>query len=187
VQRSRKEKNPNKQDAIEKDFGHIAAWLATHPRGKTFDKQKEPTLAAGYRAFTDRCAECHAYEGEGGGEVGSSGPDLTGYGDANWLRLMIMSPDHPARYGTRNRMPGFRDLEGPTGAVTSQELQRTRTLLFKEIAEDDSQAEKKKKDIEEATRVVNLSDIDRELIIRWLLKDDRVVFGGAPISGPPKK
>ena len=34
---------------------------------------------------------------------------------------------------------------------------------------------------------IQLSDVDRELIIRYILNDDRVVFGGAPISGPPQK
>ena len=58
--------------------------------------------------------------------------------------------------------------------------------LFKhaEAAGDD---EKKKKQVEESTRVVNLSDIDRELIIRWLLQDYRVVFGGEPISAAPPR
>ena len=101
-----------------------------------------------------QCTECHPDEGKI-----KSAPELTGYGDAEWLRLMIMSPSHPARYGTRNRMPAFRDLEGPTAAVTQEELKRTKELLLREIPEDDAQAAKKKKDIEEATHVVNLSDL----------------------------
>jgi hypothetical protein len=32
-----------------------------------------------------------------------------------------------------------------------------------------------------------MSDIDRELIIRYLTGDHRVVFGGQVISGPPLK
>ena len=36
------------------------------------------------------------------------------------------------------------------------------------------------------TKFVQMSDIDRELIIRWLLGDYRVVFGGEPISTAPK-
>ena len=43
-----------------------------------------------------------------------------------------------------------------------------------------------KKELDEATKVVQLSDVDRELIIRWLLQDNRVVFGGEPIAPPVK-
>src|SRR5205085_5397 len=95
----------NKNDPkIAEDFDTVAEWLAGHPRGT------QPSTSRGAKVFNKRCARCHSYEGQGGGEPGSA-PDLTGYGDAEWLRLMIMSPDHPQRYGTRNRMPGFRDLE----------------------------------------------------------------------------
>src|SRR5205823_2399105 len=38
-----------------------------------------------------------------------------------------------------------------------------------------------------ATDVIQLSDIDRELILRWMTGDDRVVFGGEPITGPPRR
>ena len=54
-----------------------------------------------------------------------------------------------------------------------------------EAAKKDFEA--KKAEIEAAHRVVNLSDIERELIVRWMLKNFRVVFGGETISGPPKK
>ena len=61
-------------------------------------------------------------------------------------------------------------------------------FLRRGLSEDASDADKKKKEqeIDDATKVIQLSDIDRELIIRFLLKDHRVVFGGEPISGPPK-
>lgn len=166
------------------DFEVIAEWLATHPRGKSFDAQ--PELAKTYQAFQQRCADCHKYEGEGG-DSDSAAPDLTGYGDADWLRLMIVSPDHPARYGLRNRMPGFRDLEGTAGSIVQEERSRLTNLLLRDVPEDDEKkATQMKKDVDEAMRTINLSDIDRELIIRWLLKDNRVVFGGAPIAAPPK-
>jgi ubiquinol-cytochrome c reductase cytochrome b subunit len=171
---------------VSEDFDLIADWLATHPRGASFDDPENPALAKGYQAFEKRCARCHSYEGEGGGDEGSA-PDLTGYGDAEWLRLMIVSPDHPLRYGTRNRMPGFRDLEGPEAAVTREQIDRVKNLLLKDLPDDEKAAERQKKDIEESMRVVHLSDVDRELIIRWLLHDDRVVFGGEPISAPPKR
>jgi hypothetical protein len=91
------------------------------------------------------------------------------------------------RYGARNTMPAFRDLEGPTAELTKLELHQAKALLLKEILDDDPEADKKRQAINEATKKVALNDIDRELIIRWLLKDYRVVFGGEPISGPTKR
>jgi quinol-cytochrome oxidoreductase complex cytochrome b subunit/mono/diheme cytochrome c family protein len=41
--------------------------------------------------------------------------------------------------------------------------------------------------IAEATQVMQLTDVERELIIRWLTRDYRVVFGGAPITGPKRR
>jgi len=171
---------------VSEEFDVVAEWLASHPRGKAFDDAKEPAVAKGYKVFEERCTRCHSYEGEGGGDEGSD-PDLTGYGDAEWLRLMLVSPDHPLRYGTRNRMPGFRDLEGPSAAATLDQINRIRNLLLKDLPDDEKAAERQKKDLEESARVVHLSDIDRELIIRWLLHDDRVIFGGEAISGPPRE
>jgi len=34
--------------------------------------------------------------------------------------------------------------------------------------------------------VVPLTDVDRELIIRYILQDDRLVFFGRAITGPPE-
>ena len=31
-----------------------------------------------------------------------------------------------------------------------------------------------------------LSDVDRELIIRWMTRDYRAIFGGKTIAAPPK-
>jgi hypothetical protein len=115
------------------------------------------------------------------------GPDFTGYGDAEWLRQMVMAPYHPTRYGGRNTMPVFLDREGPTAGVADENLQLIRQCLLKEVPEDDAQAKEKKESIEKATGPVHLGDVDRELIIRWLLKDDRVVFGGEPVAGPPRR
>jgi hypothetical protein len=85
-------------------------------------------------------------------------------------------------------MPVFRDFEGPMGEINQLELNQLREQLRKGLADDAPDAEKKKReqDISEATKVIQLSDIERELIIRFLLKDYRVVFGGEPISGPQK-
>src|SRR5262249_29273752 len=106
--------------------------------------------------------------------------------------MMLMTPYHGLRYGSRNAMPAFRDLEGPTSEVTRQEVQQARELMLKDrllagnIKEEDPRVDELKKAIDEATKVMQLSDIDRELIIRWLLGDDHVVFGGEPISAAPK-
>src|SRR5262249_18804814 len=144
----------------------------------------EPVFEKGLATFRERdCMQCHSYEGKGG----KRGPDLTGYGDDEWLRMMIMSPMHPKRYGTRNRMPAFRDLEGPTAEITREDLARLQAAALDAIAKDDKKGAAKRKEIQESMRVINLSDIDRELIIRWLLRDDRVVCGGEPISGPAKR
>ena len=97
-------------------------------------------------------------------EGGSEGPDLTDYGSQDWIRLMVMSPANPRRHARNNHMPAFRNLEGPGADVHA--------LEFKEA--------------NPGVPMVHLSDIDRELIIRWLVGDCRVVFGGEPISAPPK-
>jgi hypothetical protein len=124
---------------------------------------------------------CHVFAGEGGGDV--QAPELTGYGDAEWVRLMVMSPHSTARYGAKNTMPVFRDLEGPAAPVFLQELTAAKDAMLKEAGDNEA----KQKAAEAAVKPVALSDIDRELIIRWLLHDDRVVFGGTPISGPPRR
>ena len=58
-----------------------------------------------------------------------------------------------------------------------------RKLLEKIDAND----KEKRKHIEDAHTVIQLSDVDRELIIRYILQDYRVVFGGEPIAAPPKR
>src|SRR5262249_53145330 len=152
-------------------------WLGGHPE-KTAAKGDESDYGKGFWAFDRQgCTECHSFAGEGG--VSSPrGPDLTGYGSAEWVRAMLVMPSHPDKYGKRNIMPAFRDLEGASGQAARLETERTRELLLKEVADDDPDAEKKRKEIEDSTRCVNISDLDRELIIRWLLKDYRVVFPG---------
>ncbi len=158
------------------DLRVLARWLAQHPQGTTKDSEEFKT---GLKTFNKRnCKSCHSYEGAGA----HRGPDLTGYGSAEWLRLMIMSPNHPLRYGQTNTMPAFRDFEGPAGAVHRLELERMKELQLDEVKDDDPKAEAKKKTIQNTSRTIQLSDIDREIIIRWLLKDNRVVFGGEPIA-----
>ena len=93
---------------------------------------------------------------------------------------MIMAPAHHLRYGSRNRMPIFRDLEGPTAGLQRLEIEQTRDSLLQKLGDNPTDA--KKKEIDEATKAAQLNDLDRELIIRWLLKDYRAVFGGEPIA-----
>ena len=191
-----KARKDGKEADLEKEFDDIAAWLASHPRsggrqspksGKGADAPGANTSRSVPQAFQKRCQRCHSYENEGG-DTTPPGPDFTGYGDADWVRLMLMSPYHHLRYASRNRMPAFRDLEGPLAEINPLDIKQAQDQLRKELGEDASEADKKKKEqeIDEAIKVIQLSDIERELIIRFLLKDYRVVFGGEPISAPPK-
>jgi quinol-cytochrome oxidoreductase complex cytochrome b subunit/mono/diheme cytochrome c family protein len=162
------------------DLRVLAKWLSLHPRGTSGGAEAEE-LKAGLETFNGRsCKQCHSFAGEGAQR--GPGPDLTGYGDADWLRRMIMLPGHPSRYGRTNTMPAFRDLEWPDGEVHKLELERVRDLLLQEIPDDDRKKDVKKKEIERSTRALHLNDIDREIIIRWVVKDYRPVFGGEPIA-----
>jgi len=147
----------------------VADWLATRPTGKPKDEPKTPEekqFAEGYAAFFDkkikqgRCSTCHLYAGTGGSE----GPDLTGYGSEEWIRLMIEAPAHPMRHGAKNKMTAFRNDQGPGAEI-----------LLRELAEVAGE------------KYSPLTDVDRELIIRFVVRDDRVVFFGNPISGPEAK
>ncbi len=159
----------------EEKFDLIAKWLAQQKLERKFrDKQLE---IEGTKAFEHKgfgyCRSCHTaelykedkkekgkyvYEEDGG----SDGPSFVGYGSQEWIRLMVMSP--ALRYERENHMPAFRPIDGPGAEALRQEFQ----AQF------------------ENTPVMPLSDIDRELIIRWLTRDYRVVFGGQTISAAPK-
>lgn len=166
----------------EANFDLIARWLAQQ---KISDrKQRDIELEkACSKAFFDKkganCRSCHTaekyfekvvddttqkkawvYDVEGG----SDGPSFVDYGGADWIRFMMMSPTHPTRYSKDNFMPAFRNIEGPGSEVHKQEF-------F---------------DANPNTPLFHLSDIDREIIIRWMTRDDRVVFGGKSITAPPK-
>jgi ubiquinol-cytochrome c reductase cytochrome b subunit len=177
VNRTRKTAARQKKEAeLDAELGQITAWLA--------DPQKEEhKTGPGFAAFKERCNSCHGYQGEGG--EGTRGPDFTGYGSTDWVRLMIMAPNHEFRYGLHNRMPAFRDLEGPASVVTRAELQQRKETLLKTAADGETNATNQ--EVEEACKIIQLSDTDRELIIRWLLGDDRVVFGGDPITASPRR
>ena len=189
VQRTRdREAKKGKLPELEAEWDRIAEWLAGHPRAEPPKEGDGSTpFARGYQTFMGRCGSCHTYRtAEAEGEPTTKAPDFTGYGDAEWLRLMLAAPYHDQRYGRRNTMPAFRDLENVGAEINRLEVQEGKNLLLKEIKSDDPQLEEKTKAVDEATKVVSLSDIDRELIIRWLAGDDRLVFGGEPISAPPR-
>ena len=163
------------EDKDKDELKPLARWLASHPRRSSEDKESDWFKDAQTRYKKD-CAECHAWEGKGG----KSGPDLTGYGDEEWLRLMIMMPNSRLRYGRNNTMPIFRDLEGPTANVIKLEVESSRQAMLDLIADKDRKAKEKRAQIDKAHTLMQLTDVDRELIIRWLLKDYRLIFGGEP-------
>lgn len=148
---------------MEADFAKIAAWLATHPTGKQWDKGPH---AEAYKLFVDeyRCVRCHGYE-----DIGKNrAPDLTGYESADWLRRMIRSPDHPKLYGENNRMPAFRDL---TSLTIDAEKAEYAAFVGKEL---------------KTIQFGHLSDVHREILVRYLTGDPQLIFGGTPIAAPKK-
>jgi quinol-cytochrome oxidoreductase complex cytochrome b subunit/mono/diheme cytochrome c family protein len=167
-----------------KNLRAIARWLASHPRNSSPDKNQD-WFKKGKALFLENCKECHRYESEGA----RRGPEMTGYGDADWLRLMIMAPYDRSRYGKNNTMPAFRDLQGPTGELTRIEIENSRQAMLAKVK---GTSRRDKEEIEQINKahdkVMQLSDVQRELIIRWLLGKNDVVFGGEPIgSAPPRE
>jgi quinol-cytochrome oxidoreductase complex cytochrome b subunit/mono/diheme cytochrome c family protein len=160
-------------DQQEKEFDDIARWLADLRKPREHvdrSKQRDNALAEkGVKAFftkANKCQTCHTVEikqeGKWVKEGGESGPDLTDYGSAEWIRSMIMRPMHPTRYGEKNRMPAFRNIEGPGSELALKEFRESNPGV---------------KDQE----ILPLTDLERELIIRWMLRDYRPIYGGAPI------
>jgi quinol-cytochrome oxidoreductase complex cytochrome b subunit len=174
---TRKDEDWNEAEILlqEKEFTLIAEWLAEQAKPR---KDRDPGLAtAGQTAFfnpnnKNRCSGCHTIEKKETGDDGKplyakrggkTGPDLTNYGSAEWIRAMIMSPGHKSRYGKNNLMPTFRNMDGPGSEVFLQEFRETH------------------KDTKENT-IQHLSDVEREMIIRWILRDYRPVYGGTTIA-----
>lgn len=158
--REKLKKNEGEEEAKKK----IAAENAEFDTIAQWLASPEKAEGKGKELFMETCASCHSFKGDGG----KNAPDFTNYGTENWIRGMIMNPGHPSRYGKNNEMTAFRNVEGP-GA----------DLLLQEFRELNDKNEAKANEIA-------LSDIDRELIIRWLMQDYRVVFGGKAIAAPPK-
>ncbi len=161
--------------AQDKDFDKIAAWLEYIGKTPKELRKDDPLIDAGQMAFVDRknkCSGCHSVEmrvKDGAGKVhwekedNPGAPDLTDYGSADWLRGMIMRPGHKSRYGERNLMPAFRPKDGLGAEIGLQEFRETNEKTPDKMIEV-------------------LPDVNRELIIRWILRDYRPVYGGAPIS-----
>lgn len=161
-----KKSDPKDADKLiaeeEAAFDLIARWLGQQARPAS--ERDQALEKAGLTAFEENCVSCHNYRGAGGGTA----PDLTDYGSADWVRLMVMAPAHKSRYPTKNEMPAFRNLEGPGAEVHLLEFLEA----HKDFPKD---------------RVLHLSDHDRELVVRFVTRDYRVVFGGRPVAAPPKK
>lgn len=168
-QRQRAMKEPEQLKKLEADFDTVAGWLATHPR-RPVPKATDPRddFVKGYEVFYEYCSECHTYRAKSARDA-LTAPDLAGYGDAEWIRLMIMSPNHVLRYSVKNRMPIFRDLDAPSAGNTRQELARLKDYLLIQLSSDDPDVKEKRQQIEDSSKLADLGDIDRELIIRFIL------------------
>ena len=161
----------------EDEFDVIAKWLAYQATSKE-ERKLDDLISQGQAAFakeSNKCAGCHQYEKREKDDKGKFkwvkdgqdiGPDLTNYGSAEWIRGMIMNPWHKDRYGTRNLMTAFRNIEGPGADILIQEFRAANPppIHLKEIP------------------IQPLSDIEREMIIRWMWRDYRAVYGGATIA-----
>jgi ubiquinol-cytochrome c reductase cytochrome b subunit len=155
-----KNTDPKKIVEQDKEFDLIAKFVVDQAQPK--DKRDMKLDKEARELFIDTCASCHNLDGEGG----TTAPDLTDYASADWIRLMLMNPGHESRYGDNNLMPAFRPLDGPGAQVP--------LLEFKQANDKRTSG---KMDI------IELSDADREVLIRWMIGDPRVVFGGQPIAG----
>lgn len=182
---------------LEEDFGKIAAWLASHPTGTDF---KKPELQEGFLLFQNpkgyNCTGCHQYENLNKEAV--SAPDLTGYGSQGWLHKMIRSPGHPELYGTKNIIFFEEEVKDKKGNVIKDQdgnpktVSKTKSLMPSFMPAGNALADLQRKDFQfflKKTLDVDkvdfevLSDLDRELIVRYLTGDYRVVFGGQEVTG----
>lgn len=165
-----------KAKAQDADFDKIAAWLEYLGKTPYPDRKNFKLIDDGQEAFAEekanKCLTCHHVEVRVKNADGKmvwekqgdpTGPDLTNWGSADWIRGMIMRPGHKSRYGERNLMPAFRNKDGVGHEVGLEE--------FREANEKTPE-----------NMIIHLTDIERELIIRWILRDYRPVYGGAPIA-----
>jgi ubiquinol-cytochrome c reductase cytochrome b subunit len=88
------------------------------PSQATLDVRDSAQIARGLAHVRDTaagCAECHRV-----GDIGGTdGPDLTGYGSAQWMKDFIHDPAHERFFGDNNdRMPSF----GVEKTLTEREI-----------------------------------------------------------------
>lgn len=218
------EKKAERKKEIDQQLDEISWWLAEQamPPEDRVVALKEPAYKqryelgkASYKAM--ECQTCHNITGEVDGA--GSGPDLTGYGSAEWLHGIILYPAHRTRYdGTvktvieekkdgklvktkatlpRNEMPFFRPpADNPGGKFALNDFHETLERyvdtdlapMLKGFEEGDERNKERERLLGKLKgMIIPLSDYERELIVRYVMNDHRVVFGGQPISGPKKK
>ncbi len=176
VLRKREKKKLSDKEITEQEaeFVEIAKWLAD--QANPVDKRDKKLEERAQPLFENHCSSCHRV-GDTGGE---DAPELTNYGSQEWIRGMIMAPGHASRYGRNYQretpegekapniglMPAFRPdkTSGPGADIGWEEFLVANPGI-------------------PPIQVLPLSDIERELIIRFMKRDDRVVFGGTPIAG----
>lgn len=169
VLRKRKRMSDDKIAQQEKDFDTIAQWLGEQSRPP--EKRDKGLDVRARPLFEDHCAACHRFGKEGG----DTAPDLTGFGSAEYIRGMIMAPGQPSRYGAlykeadkKGLMPAFRPQEGADAQIRMHEFRAANPDMPPNL-------------------VLGLSDVEREMIIRFLMRDPYAVFGGVPISDSSKQ
>jgi ubiquinol-cytochrome c reductase cytochrome b subunit len=171
--RREKLKEPDKAKKIEEEeaaLDDIAEWLSEQVKPES-KRNKELAARAVNQLEKLKCVTCHTIGNTPGDD---SAPNLTGYGTEEWVRGMILAPAHKSRYGfgdlytdadkLKGLMPAFYNPENP-GA--RQALRERNPGLPDNL-------------------VMQLADTDREAVIRFVLHDYRVVFGGRPIAAAPK-
>ncbi|MSQ94402.1 MAG: cytochrome bc complex cytochrome b subunit [Gemmataceae bacterium] len=158
----------------DKDFDTIAEWLEYQAKTPKAERRNDKLIDAGQEAFTsdkNKCSTCHMIEARVKNDAGKfvwekqgdvTAPDLTDWGSAAYIRGMIMNPAHKSRYADRNLMPAFRNIDGLGAEVLAEEFRDTHEKV-------------------RAKTFLPLTDIEREMIIRWITRDYRPIYGGAPI------
>jgi ubiquinol-cytochrome c reductase cytochrome b subunit len=68
------------------------------------DAEAAADIAEGRKRLAEDCTDCHTFHGKGT----AKGPELTGYGNRQWLIGIISDPGHKRFYGKRNDpMPAY--------------------------------------------------------------------------------
>lgn len=180
--------NADGRKTVDADFAKIAAFLALAPEGsKNADGEvwTKTEHAEGYKLFVEKynCVRCHAF-----GDVSdrNTGPDLTGYGGADWLRRMVRTAQHISIYGNerytepikegdaklkfkQGMMPSFRDIQSPDGKMNLADYIAAIQKDLPDVAP-------------EGVTVIDLDRVKQELIIRYLANDWRIITGGNRIT-----